>query len=88
MEFSNSSKKHLCHFIENDINLLQKHLLDLIEVVVPREQWDIIRSKVLRLTNNSRRNLCLEIEENYNIQPVKRAEYDEIIEVRKGYRKS
>ena len=78
----------MCHFIENDINLLQKHLLDLIEVVVPREQWDIIRSKVLRLTNNSRRNLCLEIEENYNIQPVKRAEYDEIIEVRKGYRKS
>lgn len=80
-------KRILCKSIEKEVNSLQKQILDLVELAIPKDKWETARSKVLRLTNDLRRTICSDLEENYKVERLEDREYDEVIEVRMQERK-
>lgn len=67
--------------ISYEINLLQKQILDICEIVVPNNNWIHFRKKILDLINNSRRKLQEEIKANYCIEYDPTFINDEVIKI-------
>lgn len=53
--------------IELQFKGMQKELLDIAELLIPSDKWSSFRRKVLDITNNSRRKLEKNIDDNYEI---------------------
>lgn len=60
-------KIKLQSFLEKQVKILQKKILDLSEVVLPSDNYKPFRSKILSATNDMLRDLQAEIDKNYNI---------------------
>lgn len=67
MDRENRDQKKLFDFLQKEIRQLQKQILDLTEVSVPPNNWRVMRSKILGITNDLKRSLEQEILLNYNI---------------------
>jgi hypothetical protein len=75
------SNKKLCALVKASITKLFDGILDFSEVAVEdKERYRILRSKVLKLSNDTIRSLMSEIEHNYEIE-FKNV-YDDVVVVR------
>jgi len=54
--------------LEQEFNLVNKQLLDLAELVVPEQNFNQFRKKLLNITNDSRRKIQNEVELNYSLE--------------------
>jgi len=83
MDKLDKHKDKLNKAISEEITILFEKILDYAEVAVPNhEQYKKLRSKILRVGNNSIRNLSKEINSRYDIRYNPSAET--IIEIRHG----
>lgn len=76
--------KTLNVFLERQVKFLQKQILDLTEVTVPQTNWKALRSKLLGVTNDFRRDLQNELETNYKIKFDPKDLFEDVIEVKNG----
>jgi hypothetical protein len=75
------SNRKLCTVVKNSITKLFDGILDFSEVAVEdKERYRILRSKVLKLSNDTIRSLMSEIERNYDVE-FKNV-YDDVVVVR------
>lgn len=82
MENSRDQQKFF-DFIERQVKSTQRQILDLTEIAVPADSWRVMRSKILGITNDLRRNLEDEVINNYNIKFDPSTICEDIIEVKK-----
>ena len=75
------NQQKLFTFIDKNFNKLQKKILDLSEIVVPQGNWDKYRAKVLRISNDIRRDIEQEVLDNYNLKFDPKTVYEDVIEV-------
>lgn len=75
-------EKKLFDYIDKHFNKLQKKTLDLSELVIPTENWDKYRAKMLRIANDVRRDIQQEISDNYNLKFSPKVIYEDVIEVK------
>lgn len=63
------SNRRLCSLIKKDITKLFDGILDFSEVAVDdKERYKVLRSKVLKLSNDTIRCLMSEIERSYDVE--------------------
>lgn len=63
------SNKKLCSLVKTNITKLFDGILDFSEVAVDdKERYRVLRSKVLKLSNDTIRFLMSEIEKNYDVE--------------------
>jgi len=63
------SNKKLCILVKNNITKLFDGILDFSEVAVDdKERYKVLRSKVLKLSNDTIRCLMSEIERSYDVE--------------------
>jgi hypothetical protein len=63
------SNKKLCLLVKNNITKLFDGILDFSEVAVDdKERYKVLRSKVLKLSNDTIRCLMSEIERSYDVE--------------------
>lgn len=74
-------KQRLSDTLDRHIKALQKQILDITEIVVPSQNWKAVRSKLLGVTNDVRREIVNEIDLNYSIEYTPKTISEDIIEV-------
>jgi hypothetical protein len=63
------SNRKLCTLVKNGVTKLFDNILDFSEVAVEdKERYKILRSKVLKLSNDTIRSLVAEIEHSYEVE--------------------
>lgn len=68
-ELKEWSNKKLCILVKNNITKLFDGILDFSEVAVDdKERYKVLRSKVLKLSNDTIRCLMSEIERSYDVE--------------------
>jgi len=68
-ELKEWSNKKLCLLVKNNITKLFDGILDFSEVAVDdKERYKVLRSKVLKLSNDTIRCLMSEIERSYDVE--------------------
>lgn len=81
MEKTNKDKQRLTDSLDRHIKALQKQILDITELVVPQQNWKAVRSKLLGVTNDIRRDLSSDIELNYSVTYTPKTIAEDVIEV-------
>jgi hypothetical protein len=81
MEKENKDNRRLFDFVDKQTRLIQKQVLDLIEVSVPVENWKAMRSKILGITSDFRRNIENEISINYKVKFDPDVIYEDVVRV-------
>jgi len=81
MENKEKDRKRLSTFVDKQVRLLQKKVLDISELVVPAANYSTFRSKILGITNDFRRELEKELELNYTIKFDPKIVCEDIVEV-------
>jgi hypothetical protein len=81
MDKVTKDKQRLAESLDRHIKALQKQILDITELVVPQQNWKAVRSKLLGVTNDIRRDLTLDIELNYSITYTPKTVSEDVIEV-------
>lgn len=74
-------KVKLSSFLEKNLKSLQKRILDLSEVVIPKQNYPAFRSKVLGITNDFRRDLEKEIIDNYSVKYDPKTLVEDVVRV-------
>jgi len=77
-------QKKILSYIDNQINHLQRQILDLTEIVVPPSNWQPLRSKILRITNDSRRSIEQELRNNYEVSYTPNTVYEDVVVIQKN----
>jgi hypothetical protein len=80
-------KQKLLGFIEKSLKSLQKQVLDLTEIAVPPQNWKALRSKILGITNDFRRDIEDELAQNYNVKFTPSTVYEDLVIVQNKARK-
>lgn len=63
------SNKHLQEYVEKQITAMFESILDYTEVAVPEEpRYKVVRSKILRVSNDTIRGIKSELSRNYDIR--------------------
>lgn len=75
------SKEKLKRFIDSKITKMFTGVLDYAELVIEDSRWKAYRSKVLKLANDTIRDMQREIDDNYSMSYLPPAE--DVIVVRK-----
>lgn len=75
-------KAKLNSFLEKQVKILQKKILDLSEVVIPQDNYRPFRGKILSATNDMLRDLQAEIDKNYNVNYDPKVIHEDVIEIR------
>jgi len=75
------STEYLKKYLHTQINSIQRQVLNISEMLVPNEKWPSYRSRILDITNNIRRKIEVEVEDNYKIKYDPSTVYEDIIEV-------
>lgn len=75
-------KQKLSDFIQRQFKSAQKQILDLAEVAIPPHHWEAFRSKILRITNDTRRFIDTEIESNYDLKYDPSVEFEDVVEIK------
>ena len=61
-------KEKLIDTMEKEVTYMFEQILNYTEVAVPRDQYNRLRSKVLRLGNDCKRNLKKTIERDFSVK--------------------
>lgn len=75
-------KKKFSLFLQSEIKSLQKQILDLAEIAVPASNWKPLRSKLLGVTNDFRRDIEQELNKNYNIKYAPGTQYEDVVQIK------
>ena len=75
-------KTKLFAFIESQVKNIQRQILDLTEVTVPPDNWRVMRSKILGITNDLRRDIEQELNLNYDLKYNPTTIYEDIVQVK------
>jgi len=81
MDKATRDRQRLLESIDKRVKSLQKQILDISELVVPAANWKAVRSKLLGVTNDIRREISTEVELNYTIEYTPKTILEDIIEV-------
>ena len=84
MEKVNRDRTKFVEFVERQIKFVQRQILDLTEVSIPQDNWKVMRSKILGVTNDLRREIEQELDKNYSIKYSPSVIYEDVIEVISG----
>lgn len=82
MDKENRAQRKLFEFLQKEIRQLQKQILDLTEVSVNPNNWKVMRSKILGITNDLKRSLEQELSLNYSIKFDPSIICEDVIEVK------
>lgn len=83
-EFEDRSKEKLKRYLEVEIKKLFTSILDYTEVAVEgKERWKVLRTRILNLSNDARRDIFKEIDVKYSISYVPPSEDVIIIQSKK-----
>jgi hypothetical protein len=82
MEKLDRDKTKFVEFIERQIKFVQRQILDLAEVSIPPDNWKVMRSKILGITNDLRRDIEQELDKNYALKYSPDVIYEDIVQVR------
>jgi hypothetical protein len=74
-------KAKLSSFLERNLKVIQKRILDLSEVAIPKQNYSAFRSKILGITNDFRRDLEKELLDNYNIKYSPKTVVEDIVTI-------
>jgi hypothetical protein len=80
MEVS-KDRQRLSNFIDKQVRILQKKILDISELVVPSDHYSAFRSKVLGMTNDFRREFEKELSQNYSVKFDPKVIYEDVVEI-------
>lgn len=82
MQKETKDNRRLFEFVDKQTRLIQKQILDLAEVSVPPENWRAMRSKILGITSDFRRNFENEVLVNYKVEYDPDVIYEDVVEIR------
>jgi len=80
-EMEDRDKVKFFAFIESQIKSIQRQILDLTEVSIPPDNWRVMRSKILGITNDLRRDLEQELITNYDLKYSPSTIYEDVVQV-------